>query len=114
MHRFLAYFVYLVAFVNLLYFFNENNYKCIAMFVLTAILTSFFSKNKVIILGVAIVVGNVLCVGERWKEGFGWKKGKKKMKKKIADAGVMDLLTKIALKLGVATEPTDPPPTPSS
>ena len=74
MHRFLAYFVYIVVFANLLYFFNENNYTCIGMFVLTAILTSFFSKNKVIILGVAIVVGNVLCVGERWKEGFGFKK----------------------------------------
>ena len=102
MHRFLAYFVYLVAFVNLLYFFNENNYKCIAMFVLTAILTSFFSKNKVIILGVAIVVGNVLCVGERWKEGFRRRK-KGRRRRNAAESITTDLLPKIALKLGVET-----------
>ena len=89
MNRFVTYFVYVVALANILYFFKENNFLCIGVFALVAILTSFFSKNKVIILGVAIVVANVVCAGDRWKEGFKTKRNRK------VDKKTMDLINKV-------------------
>jgi len=99
MNRFLIYFVYVVAFANILYFLNENNLSCIGVFTLVAILTSFFSKNKAIILGVAIVVANVVCAGsERRQEGFGGKGNFiKKLVKNLAKIG--NNVDKIRIKM---------------
>lgn len=100
MNRFLIYFVYVVAFANILYFLNENNLSCIGVFALVAILTSFFSKNKAIILGVAIVVANVVCAGcERRQEGFKGGKGNpiKKLGMNLAKIG--NNVEKIRIKM---------------
>lgn len=81
MKKAVLYFVYFVALANLLFFLYAKNTSCVGVFFLAALLTSFFSKNKIVILVVAMVVGNVLYFGERSKEGFFWFRGKRKRKK---------------------------------
>ena len=53
------------ALLNLLYMAIGGDYMSIVAFVLVGFLTSFFSKNMVVILLVAIVVGNVVRFGAR-------------------------------------------------
>lgn len=62
------YFLWVVlafALLNLLYMAIGGDYMSIIAFVLVGFLTSFFSKNMVVILLVAIVVGNVVRFGAR-------------------------------------------------
>ena len=62
------YFLWVVlafALLNLLYMAIGRDYMSIVAFVLVGFLTSFFSKNMVVILLVAIVVGNVVRFGAR-------------------------------------------------
>ena len=53
------------ALLNLLYMAVDRDYLSIVVFVFVGFLTSFFSKNMVVILLVAIVVGNVIRFGAR-------------------------------------------------
>ena len=76
MKKAVLYFVYFVALANVLFFLYAKDFMCIGVFLLAALLTSFFSKNKVLILAVAIVVGNVVCFGNLCREGFGRKRNK--------------------------------------
>jgi hypothetical protein len=62
------YFLWLVlafSLLNLLYMAVGGDYMSIVAFLLVGFLTSFFSKNMVVILLVAIVVGNVVRFGAR-------------------------------------------------
>lgn len=76
MKKAVLYFVYFVALANVLFFLYAKDFMCIGVFLLAALLTSFFSKNKVLILAVAIVVGNVVCFGNLCREGFGAKRNR--------------------------------------
>jgi hypothetical protein len=96
MKKAVLYFVYFVALANILFFLYAKDFMCIGVFLLAALLTSFFSKNKVLILAVAIVVGNVVCFGNLCREGFGRKRNKAVDKKtNEMKTTLTDMATKI-------------------
>lgn len=67
------YFLYLILFLagsNILGYMVKGKINAIIFFALVAFLTSNFSKNLVVILGTAIVLTNLLMVGQTVKEGL--------------------------------------------
>lgn len=70
------YLVFAAALINLLVFGYQRDWMSGAIFVLVAFLTTFFSKNMIVILCLAMVVANIykygseVAVSEGTKEGF--------------------------------------------
>lgn len=59
-NRYILYIIFFIALGNLLSFAYVNDYYSVAVFVLLAFLTTFFSKNMIVILFVAIVFSNII------------------------------------------------------
>ena len=78
-NTFVQYLVFLVAGTNLFLFLYAGKFLCASVFILSAIIASFYSKYLVVILVVAMVICNVLCVSASHNEGF-------KARKKISSA----------------------------
>ena len=92
-NKYVLYFVLFLAVSNLLGFLVMGNITSIIFFGLVAYLTSFFSKNKIVILSIPLVLTSVLMVGARVKEGL--ENAIDSAKKPVADA-VADAATAVA------------------
>ena len=70
-NRFILYFICFLAGINVIYFTNTNDIQSLVVFVLIGILTSFFSKNMIVILVISMCFSHVLKygTGNRY-EGF--------------------------------------------
>jgi hypothetical protein len=62
---FVLYFILLLSLANLFYLVNSNDYAFAGAFILIGFITSFFSKNMVVILCIALVSTNVLQFGKQ-------------------------------------------------
>ena len=62
-NRGVLYILFVLAIGNLFYLGTSNDIWTIAIFVLTGFLTSFFSKNMVVILCIALVVSSIIKYG---------------------------------------------------
>lgn len=69
-NRFVLFFVFALAIGNIFHFAFTYDLTSVAIFILAGFLTSFFSKNMIVIMVVAMVVSNILRLG-RNNEGFG-------------------------------------------
>ena len=70
-NRFVLYFVFIIAIGDLFYMGVKNDFIPISIFIASGLLTSFFSKNMVVILIIAIVVSAVIRLGRLTnREGF--------------------------------------------
>lgn len=68
---FVLYFILVLSLANMFYLVSSSNYMFAAIFILVGFLTSFFSKNMMVILCIALVVSNVLMYGKKAAlEGF--------------------------------------------
>lgn len=69
---FVLYFILILSLANMFYLVTANNYMFAAIFILTGFITSFFSKNMMVILCIALTVTNVLQFGKNAaiEEGF--------------------------------------------
>ena len=68
---FVLYFILLLSLTNLFYLVTAKNYLFTSIFILTGFITSFFSKNMMVILCIALTVTNVLQFGNKSiEEGF--------------------------------------------
>jgi hypothetical protein len=69
---FVLYFILLLSLANMFYLVTAKNYMFVAIFILVGFITSFFSKNMMVILCIALTVTNVLQFGKRaaLEEGF--------------------------------------------
>jgi hypothetical protein len=98
------YLVGLIALGNLLMLAYARQFMCIGVFIMSALLASFFTKNKVVTLVVAMVVCNIVGVssGHHVEEGFGMlgRKGNKKQEQKtvITLGKIEAALTKLTNK----------------
>ena len=66
----LLYGLFIVSLFNLVVFMSEKDYTSISTFLLVGILLSFFSKNMLIIIFVALVVTNLLKYATNLNEGM--------------------------------------------
>lgn len=69
-NRFVLYFIFFLAIANLFILVFSNDFKSIGVFFLTGLLTSFFSKNMVVIMVVSMVVANIMRIGTNSRDGF--------------------------------------------
>lgn len=69
-NRFVLYFIFFLAIANLFIFVLSNDLKSVGVFLLVGLLTSFFSKNMVVIMVVSMVVTNVIRIGSNSRDGF--------------------------------------------
>jgi hypothetical protein len=71
-NRFVLYFVLFLALSDLLYLAMGSEFISVAVFVLSGFVTSFFSRNMMVIMCVAMVVTNILKYGTdiRMQEGL--------------------------------------------
>ena len=70
---FVLYFILILALFNLFYLVSSANYMFASIFIITGFLTSFFSKNMIVILCIALTITNVLQFGKiasQSNEGF--------------------------------------------
>ena len=82
-NKYVLYFVLFIAVTNVLGYLAIEDFDSVACFVAIGALTSYFSKNMIVILGVAIVGTNIVFANNRIIEGMSHgKKDKKKKKKK--------------------------------
>ena len=81
-NRFVLYFMLLLAIFETLYFVGTRDFASLVILLLVGFLTTFFNKNMIIVLFLALVVTNVLKygVGSRLNEGFEGKKDEDKEK----------------------------------
>ena len=66
---FLLYFILILALSNLFYLVSSSNYMFASIFIITGFLTSFFSKNMIVILCIALTITNVLQFGKNASAG---------------------------------------------
>jgi len=69
-NKYVLYFVFILAIINLFGYMITGNFNSIIFFILVGFLTTFFSKNMIIILTVPLVLTSVLMVGKTVKESF--------------------------------------------
>lgn len=62
---FVLYFILFLSLANLFYLVNSHDYAFAGAFILIGFITSFFSKNMIVILCIAIVSTNVLQFGKQ-------------------------------------------------
>ena len=68
---FVLYFILILSLANLFYLVTAKNYMFASIFILVGFITSFFSKNMMVILCIALTVTNVLQFGKNAAlEGF--------------------------------------------
>jgi hypothetical protein len=85
-NKVLLYAVFIFSLLNLFLFANTGNYIYVAIFMLIGFITSFFSKNMMVILLLSLILTNILKYGSSLNEGFeegtdGDEKDKDKKKK---------------------------------
>jgi hypothetical protein len=73
-NKYVLIFIFILAISNIIQFVLERDYFSTAILILVGFLTSFFSKNMVVIMVIGMVVANILKFGTKitnpWKEGF--------------------------------------------
>lgn len=71
-NRFVLYFVLLLALADLLYLAMGGEYISVAIFLLSGFVTSFFSRNMMVVMCIAMVITNILKYGTdiRMQEGL--------------------------------------------
>ena len=85
-NRPVLYFIFVIAVGNLFNFVFTNDLMSVGVFIAAGLLTSFFSKNMVVIMVVAMVVANVVRFSLFGKEGFGGKKEAEPWEKAMEDS----------------------------
>lgn len=70
-NRYLLYFIFAVTIGNIVQLMSQQDHMSVVIMVVVGLLTSFFSKNMVVIMCIALVVTNLLKYGTRLRsEGF--------------------------------------------
>jgi hypothetical protein len=95
-NRFVLYFVFLLAVSNMFHFVFKQDITSASVLIVTGLLTSFFSKNMVVIMVVAMVVANVFRMTQG-PEGFQPKRDEDDEKETFAD--VMNALENSAAEM---------------
>ena len=89
-NKYVLYVVLFIAVTNVLGYLAIEDFDSVACFVAIGALTSYFSKNMIVILGVALVGTNIVFANNRILEGMKGKKDDKKNKKEKKKKGADD------------------------
>jgi hypothetical protein len=69
-NKWILYFIFVVGIYDVISFYQRNNLVAVAVFFIVGFLTSFFSKNMIVIIVMAIAVTHLITYGNRMTEGL--------------------------------------------
>lgn len=69
-NKWILYFIFVVALYDVIHFYQRGNLVAVAIFFIVGFLTSFFSKNMLVILVMSIAVSHLVAYGNRMSEGM--------------------------------------------
>lgn len=89
-NKYVLYVVLFIAVTNVLGYLAIEDFDSVACFAAIGALTSYFSKNMIVILGVALIGTNIVFANNKILEGMKGKKDDKKNKKEKKKKGADD------------------------
>jgi hypothetical protein len=69
-NKWVLYFIFFVGIYDVINFYQSGNITSVAVFVIVGFLTSFFSKNMIVVIVVAISVSHLITYGNKVSEGL--------------------------------------------
>ena len=69
-NKWVLYFIFIVGIYDVVHFYQRGNIMAVAIFFIVGFLTSFFSKNMIVIIVSAIAVSHIVAYGNKMSEGF--------------------------------------------
>jgi hypothetical protein len=69
-NKWVLYFIFIVGMYDVIHFYQRGNTVAVAIFFIVGFLTSFFSKNMIVIIVSAIAVSHIVAYGNKMSEGF--------------------------------------------
>ena len=69
-NKWVLYFIFIVGIYDIIHFYQRGNTMAVAIFFIVAFLTSFFSKNMIVVIVSAIAVSHIVAYGNKMSEGF--------------------------------------------
>ena len=69
-NKWVLYFIFIVGIYDVVHFYQRGNIMAVAIFVIVGFLTSFFSKNMIVVIVSAIAVSHIVAYGNKMTEGF--------------------------------------------
>ena len=69
-NKWVLYFIFIVGIYDVVHFYQRGNIMAVAIFVIVGFLTSFFSKNMIVVIVSAIAVSHIVAYGNKMSEGF--------------------------------------------
>jgi hypothetical protein len=89
-NKWILYFILFVSVVNLFNFFNNGDTTAIAIFVIAGFLTSYFSKNMLVILVISIAITHIVRYGKASVEGMEGEDEEEGMEGEEEEEGIED------------------------
>ena len=74
-NKWILYFIFVVGIYDVVHFYQRGNIMAVAIFVIVGFLTSFFSKNMIVVIVSAIAVSHIVAYGNKMTEGLPEKEG---------------------------------------
>lgn len=69
-NKWILYFIFVVSLFDVMNFYQRGNLMAVSIFFIVGFLTSFFSKNMLVILVMSIAVTHLVTYGNRFSEGM--------------------------------------------
>ena len=69
-NKWVLYFIFIVGIYDVVHFYQRGNILAVAIFFIVGFLTSFFSKNMIVVIVSAIAVSHIVVYGNKMSEGF--------------------------------------------
>jgi hypothetical protein len=69
-NKWVLYFIFVVGIYDVIHFYQRGNVLAVAIFVIVGFLTSFFSKNMIVVIVTAIAVSHIFAYGNKMTEGL--------------------------------------------
>ena len=69
-NKWVLYFIFVVGIYDVIHFYQRGNVLAVAIFVIVGFLTSFFSKNMIVVIVTAIAVTHIFAYGNKMTEGL--------------------------------------------
>ena len=88
-NKYVLYVVLFLAITNVLGYLMVKDFESLALFISLGLITSYFSKNMIIIMGVAMFGTNVVFASNKIREGF--QEGKSNIENKDEEEGMATL-----------------------
>ena len=69
-NKWVLYFIFIVGIYDIIHFYQRGNITAVVIFFIVGFLTSFFSKNMIVVIVSAIAVSHIVAYGNKMTEGF--------------------------------------------